>query len=132
LFNYADNEKKLNHFMETGVPIETIYEDQGSIPLEIALQKQFTENYMLKGLDTFNVPLASTINSLPPALHRNFAIPSKPEFADIDVVKHLSFSDLVLTGSRQQGSVNVWSTKLGMQLLGGFNYLNEIYKAQET
>ena len=27
LFNYADKEKKLSHFMETGVPVETIYED---------------------------------------------------------------------------------------------------------
>jgi hypothetical protein len=132
LFNYADKEKKLSHFMETGVPVETIYEDQGSIPLEVSLQKQFTENYMLKGLDTFNVPLASTINSLPPSLHRNFATSSVPQFGDIDVVKHLSFSDLVLTGSRNLGSINVWSNKLGMNLLGGFNFLNDLYKAQDA
>ena len=93
------------------------------------MQKQFTENYLLKGLETFNVPLASTINSLPPSLHRNFATASAPKFADIDVVKYLSFSDLVLTGSRIAGSVNVWSNKLGMNLVGGFNFLNDLYKA---
>jgi hypothetical protein len=85
--------------MDTLVPVETIYEDQGSIPLEIALEKQFTENYMLKGLDTFNIPLAQTLNNLPPSLHQNFAPAHVPAFANIDVVKHLPFSDLVLTGS---------------------------------
>lgn len=87
---------------------------------------------MLKGLDTFNVPIASTINSLPPALHQSFATASMPQFADIDVVRHLSFSDLVLTGSKQSGSVNVWSATLGMNLLGGFNFLKDLHKAQES
>jgi len=39
LFNYADQEKKLSHFMEPGVPVECVYEDTGSIPIEIALEK---------------------------------------------------------------------------------------------
>lgn len=39
LINFADNEKKLCHFMAPQVPIETIYEDQGSVPLEITLEK---------------------------------------------------------------------------------------------
>lgn len=132
LFNYADNEKKLSHFMEPTVPVEAIYEDLGSNPLEIVLEKQFTENYMMKGLDTFNIPLASTINSLPPALHHNFAPAHVPAYADIDVVKHLPFSDLVMTGSTQFGSINVWSSRLGMQLLGGFNFMNDLYKTQAS
>lgn len=129
LFNYADKEKKLAHFMEPSVPIEAIYEDQGSIPIEVALQKQFTENYMLKGLDTFNVPLASTVNNLPPSLHTNFMPAGHPSHGEINVVKSLPHSDMVMTGSLEHGSVNVWSTKLGMHLLSGYNYLDEYYRS---
>lgn len=85
---------------------------------------------MLKGLDTFNVPLAHTINCLPPSLHHNFAPSPTPQVADIDIVRHLSFSDLVLTGSKKYGSVNVWSTRLGAQLLGGFNFMDELHKVK--
>jgi len=129
LVNYADNEKKLAHFMEPSVPIEPIYEDQGSIPIEVALQKQFAENYMLKGLDTFNVPLATTVNNLPPSLHSNFTPAGHPQHGEIDVVKSLSHSDLVLTGSRENGSVNIWSTKLGLHLMSGYNYLDQYHRS---
>jgi len=84
---------------------------------------------MLKGLDTFNIPLDLTINNLPPSLHHNLA-PSIPAHAEIDIVRHLAKSDLALTGSKTYGSVNVWSTKLGMHLLGGYNFLDELHKLQ--
>lgn len=76
LCNYEDQNKKLQHFMEPGVPIESIYETggDGSNPgqLQVALQKQFPANYLLKGLHTWNVPLAHTINHLPPDVHQDF------------------------------------------------------------
>lgn len=87
---------------------------------------------MLKGIDTFNIPIAQTINSLPPSLHCNFAPVHVPQYADIDVVKHLPFSDLVMTGSTQFGSVNIWSSHLGMQLLGGFNFMSDLYSTQAS
>jgi len=130
LINYADNEKKLCHFMDPFVPIESIYEDHGSSPFEIALEKQLTENYMLKGYDTFNVPLAKTINSLPPSLHQNFATAIVPEFANIELARQLSTSAVVLTGSKTCGSINLWSTQLGLNLLGGFNFLNDYLRIQ--
>jgi len=39
LVDYADQEKKLCHYMEPNVPVESVYEDQGSIPIELALEK---------------------------------------------------------------------------------------------
>jgi hypothetical protein len=70
LLNYEDGNKKIRHFMDYTVPIESIYENRGEEysknNLQIALQKQLPANYLLKGLKTWNVPLSSTINSLPP------------------------------------------------------------------
>lgn len=55
-----------------------------------------------------------------------------PQHADIDVVKTLPFSDFVLTGSKEFGSINVWSTKLGMHMLGGFNFYDDYFKAKAS
>lgn len=71
LLNYEDANKKLRHFMDYSVPLENIYENRdgetGSMKdLQIALQKQLPANYLLKGLKTWNVTLAQTINNLPP------------------------------------------------------------------
>ena len=60
------------HFQEAGVPIESLYtHGNESGDLLIWLEKQFVHNYLLKGLQTWNVPLAQTINHLPPSLHQN-------------------------------------------------------------
>lgn len=109
--------------MEPGVPLESIYEDQGSMPLQISLEKQLANNYMLKGFDTWNVPLSKTINSLPPSLHQNFLPVSEPKYAAIDVIRYLSNSDFVLTGSKTSGSINIWSSRLGMNLVAGYNFM---------
>jgi hypothetical protein len=73
LCNYEDGNKKLTHFMEPGVPVESIYENGGDganpSQLQVALQKQFPANYLLKGLHTWNISLAHTINNMPPDVH---------------------------------------------------------------
>lgn len=131
LYNYADQEKKISHFMEPLVPIESIYDSSDSTPLHATLEKQFANNYMLKGLQTWNVPLHKTINSLPPSIHQNFLPSSEPKYAAIDTIKSLSLSDFVLTGSKKFGSINLWSSKLGLNLVGGFNFTKQVHQAKQ-
>lgn len=58
--------------------MESIYElsEQGRHSLALSLEKQFVNNMLLKGQRTWNVPLAQTLNFLPPKMHRNFFPPS--------------------------------------------------------
>ena len=134
LLNYEDGNKKLRHYMDYSVPIESIYENKeedGSTMknLQIGLQKQMPANYLLKGLRTWNVSLAQTINALPPSTQRDMT-PSdmKPTNAAIDSVKTASKSSFVMTGSRESASINVWSSKLGLNFAGGYNFRNQYYK----
>jgi len=39
--------------------------------LQASLERQFPTNLMLKGFPSWNVPLASTLNKLPPVVHEN-------------------------------------------------------------
>lgn len=111
--------------------MESIYElsEQGRHNLALSLEKQFVNNMLLKGLDTWNVCLANTINALPSQVHRNFLPPSvtkqnpRLEEGKVDVVKTTSANtSYALTGSKADSSVNVWSTGMGACLAGGFNF----------
>jgi hypothetical protein len=53
----------------------------------------------------------------------------EPSGAPIDSVKLLNSSSYVLTGCRQTGSLNVWSSKLGLNLAGGLNFRHHAYKS---
>jgi len=133
LVNYEDGHKKLRHYMDFTVPIESIYEnlEENGLKsnLQIALQKQLPSNYLLRGLRTWNVTLAQTVNSLPPALQRDMiAGLSQPSLAPIDNVKSLSRSNFVITGSRASASLNIWTSTLGLCFVGGYNFRDQFYK----
>jgi hypothetical protein len=38
----------------------------------------------------------------------------------------------VLTGSKLFGSINIWSSKLGLNLVGGFNFKKQLYQAKQS
>ena len=80
------------------------------------------------------MPLAQTLNFLPPQVHRNFLPPSlvkrepKAEQGNVEVVKTTSSgSSYCLSGSLTDGSVNIWSTKLGLRLAGGYNFTKQAH-----
>jgi hypothetical protein len=70
--------RRLELFQEPDVAVESIYElsEQGRHNLALSLEKQFVNNMLLKGQRTWNVPLAQTLNYLPPQVHRNFLPPA--------------------------------------------------------
>ena len=123
--------RRLELFQEPDVAVESIYElsEQGRHNLALSLEKQFVNNMLLKGQRTWNVPLAQTLNYLPPQVHRNFLPPAtvkvnpKKEQGKVDTLKTVSSSTgYAMSGSLENGSINVWSTQLGLNLAGGFNF----------
>lgn len=93
-------------------------------------------NYLLKGMPTWNVPLYRTLNKLPPSLHKNY-LPEKAyengdvePIADVDAIKTCSESSYVMSCSNKDGSVNVWSTQLGLYLAGGYNFRRQAFTNQ--
>ena len=66
---------------------------------------------MLKGFPTWNVPLAQTLNNLPPEVHQNALSQKLTKPTRVDKVMTLDNSDFVMTASND-GSINIWNTKL--------------------
>jgi len=86
------------------------------------LERQFPQNVMVKGFPTWNVSLGATLNSIPPQVHDN-ANPEKLKLspsASISQIKQAG--GFLLTACDQDGSVNVWDTKLQLQKVGAHNY----------
>ena len=86
------------------------------------MERQFPQNVMVKGFPTWNVSLGATLNSIPPQVHDN-ANPEKLKLspsASISQIKQAG--GFLLTACDQDGSVNVWDTKLKLQKLGAHNY----------
>lgn len=55
-----------------------------------------------------------------------------PSGAPIDSIKNASESSYVLTGSKQSASVNVWTSNLGLNLVGGYNFKKQAYALQDS
>merc|ERR1712037_1080363 len=48
----------------------------------------------------------------------------------IDSVKSLSSTSFVMTGSRSSAAINVWTSLLGLNFAGGFNFREQFYRLQ--
>lgn len=82
---------------------------------------------MLKGFPTWNVPLAKTLNNIPPSVHENGLTDKKlVKHHRIDKVMTLDKSDFVLTCGKD-GSVNVWNTNLKLACVGAHNFKSKLY-----
>lgn len=70
-------------------------------------------------------------------MHRNFLPPKVAnkdpnlEEGQVDVVKTTSAdTSYALTGSLADGSVNIWSTGMGLGLAGGFNFKKQLHQSE--
>jgi hypothetical protein len=64
----------LRFFQHLQVELENVYQscpDTGARDIEAALECQFTNNLMIKGFDSWNVPLHKSINSMPSCSQSN-------------------------------------------------------------
>lgn len=77
---------------------------------------------MVKGFPTWNVSLGATLNSIPPQAHDN-ANPDKSKLAPSASTLQIKQAEgFLMTACDQDGSVNVWNTKLQLQKVGAHNY----------
>ena len=95
------------------------------------MEKQFPSNLFLKGVPSWNVPLANTLHNLPPSIHENALqdrqmLTHKP----ISAVKTIQNSDFILTVAKD-GSINVWNTRLRLQRVGQHNFKSKLYIEEE-
>jgi hypothetical protein len=65
---------------------------------------------MLKGFPSWNVPLAHTLNKLPPQVHQNGLPGQSRAPAKVEAVHAIDLSSFVLTAAKD-GSINIWNTK---------------------
>ena len=85
---------------------------------------------MVKGYPTWNVKIEDTLNSLPPQVHENGLTNNLKNHSKIDYVKTVKDSDIIMTGSND-GSINIWHSKLNLQLLGSHNFKSKFYNEEE-
>lgn len=87
---------------------------------------------MLKGFPSWNVPLAMTLNNLPPSIHQNSLSSKKlvkPE--KVDFVKTLGNSDFIMTGAKD-GSINIWNTRVKLHCTGSHNFKSKMYEPEDV
>jgi hypothetical protein len=74
---------------------------------------------MVKGFDSWNVPLYKSLNSKPSSTHRSGL--KEVKASAVTKIYALSESDFVLTTS-EDAAVNIWSTKAGLTPISSFNF----------
>lgn len=128
LINEGDKKKQFMHYQEPSVPIESIYEPN----LVNYLEKQMPSSALLKGLSTWNVKMDQTLNSMPPSEHVS-GLPAKhgkdADKGNIDEVQ--TVGNFVLTGSHQEGSVNLFSTRMGLTRLLQHNFTTQGHQSKD-
>lgn len=89
---------------------------------------------MLTGLPTCNVELKDTLNALPPSLHltgipkqTNSALESSSRIDEL-----LTLGDYVLTGNKENASVNIFTTQLGLTRTLQHNFFKQKYQTLEN
>jgi hypothetical protein len=74
---------------------------------------------MVRGFDSWNVPLYKSLNSMPSSRHRSGV--RGVSASAVSKLMALPESDFVLTAG-DDASVNIWSTKAGLTLISSFNF----------
>lgn len=117
----------LRFFQQMTVRLDNIYDlpsAAGSSQLQAALEAQFKSNLMLRGFDTWNVPLHRSLNSMPP-LAQSSGVPHPS--GEITSIQTLPVSDFVMTGCHSDGSINVWATRAGLTRLHTLNFKRQAH-----
>jgi hypothetical protein len=96
-------------------------EGDGRRDIQAALEEQFQSNLMVRGYESWNVPLHRSLNSMPPKSQWS-GLRGAPANAPITGLHQLPATDLVLTSSAQEASVNLWATRAGLTRVYGLNF----------
>ena len=76
---------------------------------------------MIKGFDSWNVPLGQSLDSMPPKRHVS-GLRENSSNQVINSLKALENSDFVLSTCAQDASFNIWSTKAGLILMAAYSF----------
>jgi hypothetical protein len=93
--------------------------DTGARDIQAALESQFRSNLMVRGFDSWNVPLYKSLNSMPPSTQRSGLRETAP--SAVTGLYALPHSDFVLTTS-DDAAINIWSTKAGLTPIAAMNF----------
>jgi len=114
----------LRFYQHLQVDLENIYSsssDRGKRDVQAALEAQFKSNLMVRGFDSWNVPLSKSLNSMPARSHASgLRVPSSR--SAITCFHALQDSDFVLSSSADDAAVNIWSTKAGLTRISALNF----------
>jgi hypothetical protein len=113
----------LRFYQHLSVGLENIYDltaGQGPSDIQAALEAQFKSNLMLRGYDSWNVPLHRSLNSMPPQ-SQSSALETGPS-QEITSIQPLPATDFVLTASSHDAAVNIWVTKAGLTRVHALNF----------
>jgi hypothetical protein len=114
----------MRFYQHLQVELENIYDTSaiaGNRGIQAALEEQFTNNLMVKGFASWNVPLYKSLNCMPPKSQWS-GISNIPSASPITTILALPATDFVLTGSAGDASVNVWVTRAGLTRVHGLNF----------
>jgi hypothetical protein len=89
--------------------------------VQAVLEEQFRTNLMIRGFDSWNVPLYKSLNSMPSLPHLSGLGRAS---TGNEISQHLSLPscDFVLTACAEDASVNIWSTRAGLTRVAAFNF----------
>ena len=76
---------------------------------------------MVRGFNSWNVPLSKSLNSMPSRSQKNGLRVQRSRPA-ITSIQALQDSDFVLSCSAGDAAVNIWSTKAGLTRISGLNF----------
>lgn len=111
--------------MNLSVSLENIFDltTDSSSPSDIqaALESQFKSNLMIRGYDSWNVPLHKSLNCMPP-LAQSTGLAGPAISQEISSIHSLTSSDFVLTASSSDAAVNIWVTKAGLKRIHTLNF----------
>jgi len=76
---------------------------------------------MVRGFDTWNVPLHRSLNSMPPRTHWS-GLRNEAQASSVSQHLALPSTDFVLTSNAEDASVNIWATRAGLTRVFGLNF----------
>ena len=139
LVNISDKLPKLSHYLEYGSVIEEdilhwIYQD--SKALSHYLESKFTNNLMIKGFESINVPLYKTLNYHPASCHTSLMYSKSSGWIEPiqSMITHLlttSNSEFIATASNNDGSLCIWNSVLQLFLVGRISFKSDVMQNKE-
>jgi hypothetical protein len=115
----------LRFYQHLQVELENIYvscPESGKRDIQAALEAQFKNNLLVRGFDSWNVPLSKSLNSMPALRHKSGLRGQSSEGAPITGLHALQSSDFVLSSSADDASASIWSTRAGLTPIYSFNF----------